>query len=62
MAAVLTRQYIDGERISTIPKFLTNDECQELIERAEVSGFKLSPPSGRLWISIITLLFKFSLS
>ncbi|CAF0772155.1 unnamed protein product [Rotaria sordida] len=40
------RQLIDGERISIIPNILSADECQQLIARAEESGFKLSPPSG----------------
>ena len=42
----LERQLIDGQRISTIAKFLSSSECEELIQRAEDSGFKASPPSG----------------
>ncbi|CAF2100707.1 unnamed protein product [Rotaria magnacalcarata] len=42
----LERELIDGERISTISNFLSAIECQQLIARAEESGFKLSPPSG----------------
>ncbi|CAF1390723.1 unnamed protein product [Adineta steineri] len=44
--ALLQREQIDEERISVIPKFLSAIECQQLIERAEKSGFKTSPPSG----------------
>jgi hypothetical protein len=44
--AFLERQLVDGENISIIPNFLSAIECQQLIERAEESGFKQSPPSG----------------
>lgn len=43
----LQRESIDGERISIIPHFLSTIECQQLIARAEASGFKPSPPSGK---------------
>jgi hypothetical protein len=43
----LQRESIDGERISFIPNFLSADECQQLITRAEESNFKPSPPSGK---------------
>jgi hypothetical protein len=43
----LQRESIDGERISVIPHFLSADECQQLIARAEESSFKPSPPSGK---------------
>ena len=46
--ASLERQLVDGERISVIPNFLSVIECQELIARAEESGFKLSVPSGKV--------------
>ncbi|CAF4414304.1 unnamed protein product, partial [Adineta steineri] len=46
--ALLQREQIDEERISIIPKFLSAIECQQLIERAEKSGFKTSPPSGNI--------------
>lgn len=42
----LQRESIDGERISIIPHFLSAIECQQLINQAEASGFKPSPPSG----------------
>ena len=48
--AHLERQLVDGERISVIPNFLSASECQELITRAEESGFKPSPPSGTISI------------
>ncbi|CAF0838147.1 unnamed protein product, partial [Didymodactylos carnosus] len=41
----LERQLIDGERISVIPNFLSATECEQLITKAEESGFKPSPPS-----------------
>ncbi|CAF1104933.1 unnamed protein product [Adineta ricciae] len=44
--ARLERQLIDGERISVVPNFLSVSQCEELIQRAESSGFKTSPPSG----------------
>jgi hypothetical protein len=53
----LERQLIDEERISVIPNFLSANECQQLIERAEESGFKLSPPSGKITIHIATLFY-----
>lgn len=42
----LQRQLIDEERISTIENFLSANECEQLIARAEASGFKPSPVSG----------------
>jgi hypothetical protein len=44
----LERQLIDDERISIVPNFLSATECQQLITRAEGSGFKSSPPSGKI--------------
>jgi len=53
----LQRELIDDERISVIPNFLSAVECQQLITRAVESGFKPSPPSGKLMTCMETLLF-----
>lgn len=47
MMARLDRQWIDGERISSIDNFLSGAECEQLIARAEENGFQSSPSSGK---------------
>lgn len=57
----LERQPIDGDRISVIPNVLSAAECQQLITRAEQSGFKSSPPSGKLITNMKTeSLYRFT--
>ena len=50
----LERRLIDDQRISTISNFLSASECEELIRRAEESGFKPSPPSGIESLTVLT--------
>ena len=56
--ARLERQLIDGERISVVPNFLSVSQCEELIQRAESSGFKTSPPSGNFVQKISVTYFE----
>ncbi len=53
----LERELIDDERISVIPNFLSAVECQQLVTRAEESGFKASPPSGKVMTHIKTFIY-----
>eukprot|EP01118_Nematostelium_gracile_P009469 TRINITY_DN3199_c0_g1_i1.p1 TRINITY_DN3199_c0_g1~~TRINITY_DN3199_c0_g1_i1.p1 ORF type:complete len:194 (+),score=25.23 TRINITY_DN3199_c0_g1_i1:25-606(+) len=37
---------LDGETVTVVRKFLSNQECKEMITRAEANGFVESSPSG----------------